>query len=261
MSEHWREYASEGALLGLFMFVACLVVRCVQHPDARLRRIVGSEVGRRWIVGAAMGLTAVMLIRSPLGRLSGAHMNPATTLTFVLLGKVAAEDAAWYVVAQFAGGLLGVLAARGLLGAAVAHESVRFAATIPGRRGAGVALLGELSISFAMMSMVLWSSNHASTAPYTSVFAGVLVTLFIRYEAPLSGMSMNPARTLASALPARRLTALWVYFVGPAAGMLAAAIVHVKVVGGEVFCAKLDHGGIAACIFDCEIDRMRANPD
>ena len=100
-----------------------------------------------------MGLTAMALIYSPWGKRSGAHMNPAVTLTFLRLGKIARWDALFFMVAQFIGGTLGVLlvcdAARRR------HSRIRpfsYVATLPGAHGVSVALLAEFVISFVMMT-------------------------------------------------------------------------------------------------------------
>jgi len=120
-------------------------------------------------------------------------MNPVVTLTFYRLKKVIGWDAIFYVMSQFAGGVAGTAVAFLLLRMALAHHEVNFAVTQPGQRGALVAFLAELLISFLMMSAVLRFSNHPRLARYTGLAAGVLVMLFITFEAPLSGMSMNPA--------------------------------------------------------------------
>jgi aquaporin Z len=84
------------------------------------------------------------------------------------------------------------------------------------------------------------------------VFAGCLVALYITFEAPLSGMSMNPARTLASALPARLFDTLWIHFMGPAAGMLLAVEAYRLLRRTpDVICAKLNHHTQRRCIFRC----------
>jgi aquaporin Z len=134
---------------------------------------------------------------------------------------------------------------------------VNYAATQPGRHGAGVAWAAEFVIAFGMMGMVLVSTNHARTAPYTGIFAGLLVAAYIAVEAPLSGMSMNPARTLGSAVPAGAFRGLWIYFTAPPLAMLAAAGAYTAVAGPEgVYCAKVNHTGNAPCIFNCRIDEM-----
>lgn len=251
---HWPEYLIEAGLLGTFMVCACLAVLCIQHPQSRITRAIPHSHTRRVIIGILMGLTAIALIYSSAGQRSGAHMNPGTTLTFLLLGKVKPWDAVFYILAQFLGAIAGVSLAHTLLGRHVRHESVNYAATLPGRYGLRIAWLAEFAIAFIMMTMVLFSTNHSRSAPYTGIFAGLLVALFIAVEAPISGMSMNPARTLGSALFARSFRGLWIYFTAPPLAMLCAAGLYVTVVGREhVYCAKINHEGHARCIFNCNI--------
>jgi aquaporin Z len=259
MRRHWPEYAIEAMLLGLFMIAACAITAVLEHPASPLNHALPSALARRAITGVAMGITAVALIYSPWGKRSGAHYNPAVTLTFAWLGKVHPRDAAWYVAAQFAGGAVGVILAGVALAPYLADAHVHWAATLPGIWGARAAWLAELVITFGLMSAILHVSNHRRYARWTGVCAGVLVAVYITIEGPVSGMSMNPARTLASALGAQDWTALWVYFTAPPLGMLAAAGVHVRIRGPDaVFCAKLDHADGYRCIF-CE-HQGRASP-
>jgi aquaporin Z len=105
------------------------------------------------------------------------------------------------------------------------------------------------------MLTVLMVSNTRRLARYTGLFAGLLVATYISIEAPLSGMSMNPARTLGSALFAGDWTALWIYFIAPPTGMLLAAELYLRQRGPRaVFCAKLHHQNDRPCIF-CETRR------
>jgi aquaporin Z len=255
---HWPEYAIEAALLGLFMISACLFTVLLEHPGSPVRQAIPSDFGRRLLIGLAMGTTAVVLIYSGWGQRSGAHFNPAATLTFYRLGKVAPRDALGYVVAQFVGGAAGVMVSGAALGGLIAHERVRYAVTLPGAyaaslpwAGRGVAWVAEFAISFGLMSAILRVSN-SRLSRYTGLFAGALVATYIALEAPISGMSMNPARTLASALGAHDWTALWVYFTAPPVGMLAAAEVYLRTRGRHaIFCAKLHHDNPKPCLF-CE---------
>ena len=251
-SRHWPEYLIEAACLGLFMVSACSFTVLLQHPGSIVRQMIPSALLRRVLTGTAMGVTAIALIYSPWGKQSGAHLNPSITLTFFRLGKVEPWDAAFYVIAQFLGGALGVALSALLWGEAIAHENVRYAATIPGGNGTGVAFLAELVISFLMMTMVLNVSNSAHIARFTGVLAGALVATYITVEAPLSGMSMSPARTFASAASGHIWNALWVYFTAPPLGMLLAAQVYLWLRGKRaVFCAKLQHDNDKRCIFRC----------
>lgn len=108
------------------------------------------------------------------------------------------------------------------------------------------------------MSVVLIVSNLSkSISRYTGLVAAALIALFITFEAPLSGMSMNPARTLASALQGRDFTDIWVYFTAPPLGMLLAAAAFVTLRGrGAVFCGRFNHTGPHPCIFRCNYDRL-----
>ncbi|MBI3030405.1 MAG: aquaporin [Candidatus Rokubacteria bacterium] len=213
---HWPEYLMEAASLGLFMVSACVFATLLEHPGSPVHEALPDPFLRRALIGVAMGLTAIVLIYSPWGRQSGAHLNPSVTLAFWRLGKVAPWDAAFYVLAQFAGGVIGVLLAGALLWPWV---------TV---------------------------SNRMSVARFTGFCAGLLVAPYIAFEAPLSGMSMNPARTLGSAVPAETWTALWIYFTAPPLGMLLAAEVFLRTRGVRaVLCAKLDHMNDKRCIFRC----------
>jgi aquaporin Z len=252
VTNHWPEYLYEAACLGLFMLSACSFTVLLQHPASALRQAFPSAFLRRLLTGVAMGLTAIALIYSPWGKQSGAHLNPSVTLTFFRLGKIEPWDAAYYLVAQFLGGTLGVLSSGLIWGEAIAHDNVRYAATLPGRNGTGIAFVAELVISFFMMTMVLNISNSPQIARFTGVVAGALVATYITLESPLSGMSMSPARSFASAFPGRIWSSLWVYFTAPPLGMLLAAELYLRVRGKQaVFCAKLHHQNPKRCIFRC----------
>ncbi|MGH7803330.1 MAG: MIP/aquaporin family protein [Candidatus Binatia bacterium] len=248
--EHWPEYLIEAACLAAFMFSACVFGALLEHPKSAIHAALPDPFARRVLMGFAMGATAIAIIYSPFGKRSGAHINPSVTLTFFRLGKIAPADAFFYVVAQFAGGVLGVLAARALLGELIAHPSVGYVATVPGVFGIAAAFTAEVTITFVLMTVVLLVSNTPRLAGATGLFCGALVALYITFEAPISGMSMNPARTLGSAAVAGNFTALWIYFVAPPLGMLAAAEVYLRRRGANaVDCAKLHHRNAARCIF------------
>jgi aquaporin Z len=249
---HWPEYAMEAALLGGFMLSACLFAILLFHPAGPGVRLLPDPVSRRGLMGLAMGATAIALNYSPWGKQSGAHYNPAVTLTFARLGKVAGWDAAAYVGAQFAGAVVGVMIARALAREMLGDAAVHYAVTRPGSTGVALAFAAELLISFILMSVVLAASNHPRAARFTGIFAGLLVATFIVTEAPLSGMSMNPARTVGSGYWAGDWTAVWIYFTAPPLGMLLAAERYLRRHGPErIFCAKLHHQNSKRCIF-CE---------
>lgn len=252
LRRNWPEYLIEGALLGTFMFSAAGFGTLLFHPDSPVARSVPPGWTRRVLMGVAMGGTAAALIYSPWGRRSGAHMNPATTATFWWLGRVGTADAVFYAVAQVVGGAAGLLLAAALLGASLAHPEVRHVVTVPGPWGRGAAFAAEAAIAFALMLAVLHLSNDRRFNRYTGAVAACLVAAFIVFESPVSGMSMNPARTAASAIPSGIWDAFWIYLLAPTGGMLSAAAVFVSRRGlASVLCAKLHHDSPARCIFRC----------
>ena len=247
LRSHWRLYLMEAGGLATFMISACLFAVILEHPDSVVRQLLGDEFARRALMGSAMGLTAVAIIYSPWGKKSGAHINPSVTLAFLRLGRIKFPDALFYVLAQFGGGVAGVLIAWVLLGARLAHQPPNFVVTAPGMNGVVVAFAAEAAISAILMLAVLFvsSSKFASCA---GLCAGALVAVYIAFEAPFSGMSMNPARSFGSALAAGDLTGLWIYFIAPPLGMLLAASLYqsLSTRGG---CAKLYHVKDVHCIF------------
>ncbi len=251
LEAHWREYLLEAVLLACFMLSASSFTVLLEHPSSPVRQGIDSAVLRRVLMGCAMGLTAVTIIYSPWGRRSGAHINPATTLTFLRLGRVGPQDAVFYVGAQFAGAVCGMLLAAQLLRSWIAAPSVNFVSTQPGMRGTAVAFAAELIISCVLAWCVLRSNVSPRLRTYTGLVAGALVATFIVVEAPLSGMSMNPARSLAPAMVAAQWTAVWVYFIAPPLGMLLGAQIHLRRERGRL-CAKLrPHAPGESCHF-CE---------
>jgi aquaporin Z len=249
----WREYGLEALELACFMVSALVVTTLVEHPVSPIRQMLPDPLRRRALIGVAMGLTAASIIYSPWGRQSGAHFNPSVTLTFLRLGKITPRDALFYVMAQFAGAAAGVALVGGLLRPIVSDPAVNFVATVPGAPGALVAFLAELTISFGMMTMILLVSNSARYASMTGAIGACMVAVYITFEAPLSGMSMNPARSFGPAIAAGAAGPLWVYFLAPPLGMLLAAELYVRTFGrGAVRCAKLHHPSTGHCHFGCE---------
>ncbi len=257
LHEHWPEYLIEAALLATFMVAATAYTVVLEHPASPLHAALPSALVRRAVMGALIGATAVTLIRSPWGQRSGAHFNPSTTLTFLRLGKIAPWDALFYVGFQFAGAIAGVLAVRIALGELVAHPSVAYIATRPGAAGVAAAFLGEVAIAFLLMLSVLALSNHPRLDRVTPFVVGALVGTYILVEAPLSGMSLNPARSFAPALVGELWRSLWLYFAAPPLGMLLAAELFLAVRGARaVHCAKLHHRNSQRCIFRCRFHEL-----
>ena len=235
--------------LGLFMVSAGVFGTLLEYPGSPVHAAVPNAFVRRALMGAIMGLTAIGLVYSPWGKRSGAHINPAFTWTFFRLGRIRGKDAVAYTVAQFAGGLGGTALVALALGRAFLGPPVAGVATMPGPGGVVVAFVAEVAISGALVFLVLTLGRLPRLAPFTGLFVGAVVCLYITFEAPLSGMSMNPARTFASAVVVGNFANLWLYFTAPLVGMLAATELRLALDPHCPGCAKLFHR--LPCVF-CE---------
>jgi aquaporin Z len=224
---HWRLYLDEAAELAAFMISACLFTALLFDPRSVAAGI--NPTLRLLLMGLSMGLTAVAIILSPWGKRSGAHFNPAISLTFYRLGKIGPRDTVFYVLAHFVGAPLGVAVSALLLGAVIRLPQVNYAVTIPGRGGVAGAFAAETFMAALLMAAVLVSSTSKRFSRYTPWLMGLLITAYVFSFAPVSGFSINPARTFGSAVVAHVWTSIWIYFSAPLLGMFASAEVYVRI--------------------------------
>ena len=222
LRRHWRVYLMEAAGLSFFMIPAALMTVALEHPESWLHQAITSKLARHALLGLVLGLVVVFIVYNPWGRRSGAHVNPGITLVFLRLGRIAPWDAAFYIVAQFVGGIGAALLMKAMLGQPFTHPAVLFATTRPGPQGSMIALIAEFAISFVFALALLWTIHNRRLEPYVGIAAGVLIALYLTFETPLSGMSLNPARSFGSALAGDVWTGLWVYFVAPPIAMMLA---------------------------------------
>lgn len=252
IKKHYPEYLMEAVELGIFMISAGVSVSLLEHDGFIFKKMIPSQQIRLMIIGIAMGITAVALINSKIGKRSGAHMNPALTLAFFRLGKIKLWDAVFYILFQFIGGIVGIYIVYFIFGKAFANPPVNYVITVPANNSTAIPFISEVLMSFLLMAMVLFTTNKISLAKYTGAIAGLMLAIFISVEAPISGMSINPARSFASAFPSNIWTAFWIYLTAPTLGMLAAAELYILIKGKKkVLCAKLNHDNKVRCIFNC----------
>ena len=171
-------------------------------------------------VAAAFGLIVLIIIQG-LGHVSGAHVNPAVTIGFWAAGRFPGRRVLPYVAAQVVGALLG----SGLVWLGAGPGSL-LGATLPAH-SIGQAFGVELGLTFWLMLIIL-----RVTASYyeQGLLIGLTISATVALEAlvggPLSGASMNPARSLAPAIVSGHLAAAWVYVAAPLAGVLLAVLVN-----------------------------------
>jgi aquaporin Z len=239
--------------LALFMISACVFTVILFDPSMPIQSWLPGPVLRRLLMGISMGVTAILIIRSSMGKRSGAHFNPAITLTYFRLGKISRPDAFFYVLSQFIGGIAGVAVSAVFMGQALASPAVMYAETVPGKYGTGAAFAAETFMAALLMGIVLWTSNRPPLASYTSYLVGILITFYVELFAPVSGFSINPARTTGSAVFAGVWTAIWIYFTAPLFGMLFSAEVYIRWQGQDrILCAKLHPDPAYECPFLCQ---------
>jgi aquaporin Z len=241
-----RLFLSELAGTALLLLVGLSAVILMFGTGSPLLRLAPDEGLRRAITGFLFGSTGAAIAVSPLGKASGAHINPAVTIGFWLMGKLETGTAAVYVVAQLAGAVLGSLPllAWGSLG-----RSVDFGATVPGAGfGTAAALLGEAVTTFAMVTGLCIFLGFRHLRPFTPAIFPPLYSFMVFAEAPVSGTSTNPARSLGPAIVSGRWDAFWIYGAGPLLGTLAATLAC-SYLAKRIEVAKLYH-------FDSDRDRL-----
>src|SRR5262245_25797773 len=202
----------EATEIGVLMLSTCISGTWIYADESPLKPLGLAPALQSVLMGTAIAITTYLIIRSPFGRRSGAHFNPAVTLTFFWLKRVHRWDAVCYITVQFVGALAGVLSAKQILGAPLSGPSVRYMVTLPGKYGSPIAFIGAFLLSGLLMITVLYASNHRSVARFTPALVALLTIFYFVLSPSISGYSANPARTFASALFAGVWQGIWIYF-------------------------------------------------
>jgi aquaporin Z len=235
---HWAPLAAEYLGTGLLVFVGLSAV--IAMAGAGAARAVPAPFVRRLLTGLLFGGTGAAIALGPVGRVSGAHLDPVLSWAFWLAGSLEAADAALYTVAQCAGAVTGAVFLPAVWGGRGA--AVHYGATLPGPGwGPWTAVGGEAAATFALVGGILSFVGHPRLRPFTPALLPPLVGILVALEAPVSGTSMNPARSLGPAVVAGELGPLWIYILGPALGAAAAALATTR--PERVHVAKLAHHG------------------
>ncbi len=232
IGRHWRHYLAEAVGLGFFMLGASVITTQLRWREAWLHHYVSNPFAQLAVLGALMVFVVLAIIYSPWGNKSGAHINPAVTLAMLRLGKIEPYDAFFYIVAQFAGGIVAVQLCGLMLGRGYTKLGTDYVMTRPGPAGPTAAFVAEWIIAFVLMMVLMWALSDAKREKFAGVFIAVLIGFYLVVEEPYSGMSLNPARSFASAWAAREWHDLWIYFVAPISATLCAAELFRWMTGG-----------------------------
>lgn len=237
----WMLYGAELIGTALLIAVGLSVVILAFGQGSPVLQYIPGPGWRRLITGFLFGTTGALIALSPLGKESGAHINPAVTLGFWLMGKLEARYVAGYMVAQLAGAAIGAapLLAWGAMG-----RSIAFGATLPGAAyGTGWAVLGEAVTTSALIFGLFFFLKHRRLRNFTPALFPFLYAVMVFAEANVSGTSTNPARSFGPALISGDWHAWWVYWLGPLLGTLlgVAAYRMAGWHGSAIIAAKLHH--------------------
>jgi len=198
-------------------------------PEVKIRQI---------ITGFLFGSIGASIALSPIGKLSGAHINPAVTIVFWLFRKIEGRLAITYILAQLTGAIAGCLP---LLIWGSMGRSVEFGATFPGEGySMQTVLMGEIITTFIMVSLLVIFIGFRTIRQFTPYMFPFLYSIMVPLEAAISGTSTNPARSLGPAVLSGQWTGWWIYLVGPLAGALLASLAC-SLLAKRITIAKLYH--------------------
>jgi aquaporin Z len=242
----WPQFASELIGTGLLVGIGLSLVIVMFGAGSPMAVLLPDETVRRTITGFLFGSVGGLLAVSPVGRVSGAHINPVVTLGFWMFGKLDPRTAAGYVVAQLTGAVAGAvpLLLWGQMG-----RSIAYGATIPGPGyRLTTVLLGEAVTTFALVGGLCLFLAIRELRPFTPAMIPFLYAVMVPLEAAISGTSTNPARSLGPAVIAGAWQGWWIYWVGPVVGT-AAAVFACSFLATRIEVAKLyyfdqDRGGV-----------------
>ena len=242
----WALFLSELIGTALLVLVGLSLVILMFGAGTPMARLIPSEGLRRLITGFLFGTTGACIALSPVGKVSGAHINPAVTLAFRVMGRLDLETTLGYVGAQLVGAIVGSLP---LLLWGAMGTSVAFGATFPGPGTTlSTALVGEAITTFAMVALLAVFLGFRTIRRFTPAIFPPLYAIMVWAEAPISGTSTNPARSLGPSVISGQWQGWWIYWVGPIIGMLL-AVLACSFLAKEIEVAKLYH-------FDTGHDRL-----
>ncbi|WP_159803468.1 MIP/aquaporin family protein [Arthrobacter zhaoguopingii] len=235
---HPAEWGSEFVGTFVLLYTVYLAVAALASPLSPLSGAISSWL-RLVLIGLSVGLIAAAVAVSPLGRRSGAHLNPAITIGFWAHGQTHWHDLLGYVAAQFLGAALASVVFAASTGPLAV--SIGYARTEPAV-GGWAATMVELLLTCALVLTVFFMLSSRRTCRWTPAAVTLVLVVLIPLGAPLTGPSLNPARSVGPGIVTGTFTSIWPYLAGPVLGaLLAAALFHVVAAGKKAITAKLFH--------------------
>jgi len=215
--------ALELVLTSILLFGVTTIVRFVVGPSPISRAFPQIHV-ELLIVGAGVGVLLTGLIKSPVGKISGGHMNPAISLAMWRFGVFPAAGILPYAAAQLVGSVFGVVAARGIWGSVVEEPPVLYAVIQPAASWSAAPLfLAETAGMGVIVFTVGYFLSVPRLAAYVPWIVGILIGLGIAVLGTQTGGSLNPARQFGPAVVSGHTDKLWVFLLAPMVGAEIAA--------------------------------------
>lgn len=205
---------------GLLLLIGLSSVIFMFADGSPFVALVPSLTLRRVLNGFLFGSVGASIALSPIGKTSGAHINPIVTMGFWLMGKLTGRSAIGYVVAQLCGAVLGSLP---LLLWGSMGRSMAYGVTLPGKGySIPVVILGEVATTFCLIVYLCVFLAFHRLRNYTPFLIPVLFAIMVPIEAGISGISVNPARSFGPSVISGVWTGWWIYWIGPLIGGLPA---------------------------------------
>ena len=231
-------FISEFIGTALLLLLGLSIVIFMFGEGSPMAQLIPAVKVRQAITGFLFGSVGASIALSPIGKMSGAHINPAVTMVFWMFRKIEGRLAVTYVLAQLTGAIIGCLP---LLIWGAMGESILYGGTTPGQNyTTQTAMMGEIITTFIMVSLLVIFIGFRQIRKYTPFMFPVLYAIMVPLEADISGISTNPARSLGPAVISGHWNDLWIYFVGPMAGALLASLAC-SLLAKRITIAKLYH--------------------
>ncbi|KYC40894.1 hypothetical protein WA1_25075 [Scytonema hofmannii PCC 7110] len=247
---HWSEYGAEllGTAFNLFIGLSAVVFNF--GKGLPMQALIPNESMRLLMTGLFFAGSGSLIAISPLGKLSGAHLNPSLSLAFWVQGKMHRHDLIGYIIAQFLGAIIAAMLIVVVWGNYAA--SIRNGMTLPGN---GYPLwyvfLAEVTITFLLVLSIFIFLSHHQLMRWTPLMTWLLVATIVCLEAPISGTSLNPARSIGPALVTLYWKDQWLYCIASPLGAMVAVVAFRLLAMGklDILTAKLFHVPHYLCIF------------
>ena len=219
----YRIFFSEFIGTALLVLIGLSIVIFMFGKGTPMSHLIPDEGVRRLITGFLFGSTGAMIAISPVGKVSGAHINPVVSLGFRIFGRLSLKLTLVYIIAQLFGAAFGCLP---LLLWGNMGRSLAYGATIPGEGySMMVVFIGEVVTTFTMISLLTIFLAYRKIRRFTPLLFPPLYSVMVWAESSISGTSTNPARTFGPALISGQWNGWWIYWLGPLLGTILALLI------------------------------------